>query len=368
MITSAEGDLLGADVEALVNTVNCVGVMGKGIALQFKRTYPENFRAYAIACKEDEVKLGQMFVFETNAITGPKWIINFPTKGHWKANSRLSDVDAGLDDLIRVIEDLGIKSIAVPPLGAGNGGLDWTNVEPLIRKRLGILSDVDVRLYAPEKKFRPIQGDAIKMSWGRSVLVQILHEYSLRRNAVEPWEDGEGASAMEIQKLMYFAQQLQPKLNLNFVQGRYGPYSEAVRHLIQSMEGSFLAGYGDGTQQVLDFMTISPTELGLERSAKLIENSHPEVQTLIVEPVMETIDGFEGNYGLELLSSVHWVVSHEGSRDPANATKAVQAWTERKGRLFTFGHISKAIVQLEMAGMLNAKTSEAAPNNLLASK
>lgn len=150
MITQAHGNLLEADVDALVNTVNTVGVMGKGIALQFRRAYPEMFTSYARAVKSHDVQLGVMHVWPTGAMAGPRLIINFPTKGHWRAPSRLEDVERGLDYLVRVIRQLGIRSIAVPPLGCGNGGLDWSVVEPLIRSKLSSVPDVDVRLYAPE--------------------------------------------------------------------------------------------------------------------------------------------------------------------------------------------------------------------------
>jgi O-acetyl-ADP-ribose deacetylase (regulator of RNase III) len=119
-----EGNLLDADADSLINTVNTVGVMGKGIALQFKQAYPGNFQAYEAACRHGEVRLGKMFTYETGLLGKPRLIINFPTKGHWRARSRLSDIKAGLVDLRQVIGERGIESIAVPPLGCGNGGLD----------------------------------------------------------------------------------------------------------------------------------------------------------------------------------------------------------------------------------------------------
>ncbi|GAA2666437.1 MULTISPECIES: macro domain-containing protein [Actinosynnema] len=154
MIENGAGDLLEADVEALVNTVNCVGVMGRGLALQFKRRYPESFESYARACEDGVVELGRMHVVERNAVTGPKYVVNFPTKGHWRSRSKLSDVETGLDDLVRVIEERSIKSIAIPPLGAGNGGLPWSDVEPLIRAKLAALPEVTVLLFTPSNADR----------------------------------------------------------------------------------------------------------------------------------------------------------------------------------------------------------------------
>lgn len=146
MIREMTGDLLRDDAQALVNAVNTVGVMGKGLALQFKRAFPEVFRTYQAACQRGEVQPGR--VLPVRLQSSDRWVLNFPTKRHWRQRSRLADIESGLDDLIRVIDELKIASVAVPPLGCGNGGLDWSVVRPLIIERLGVL-DCDVRLYGP---------------------------------------------------------------------------------------------------------------------------------------------------------------------------------------------------------------------------
>jgi O-acetyl-ADP-ribose deacetylase (regulator of RNase III) len=132
MIKYTRGNLLESKAEALVNTVNTVGVMGKGVALMFKSAYPENFKAYEAACRRNEVKVGHMFVTERQAMLGPKWIINFPTKQHWRGKSKMEWIEAGLEDLKRVIAEKNIHSIAIPPLGSGNGGLNWLEVRARI--------------------------------------------------------------------------------------------------------------------------------------------------------------------------------------------------------------------------------------------
>ena len=150
-ISECAGDLLADDSEALVNTVNTVGVMGKGIALQFKRAYPEVFKAYQAASRRGEIQLGHVQVVPTGRLTGnPRSIVNFPTKNHWRSKSRLSDIRDGLVDLVDRIEEFGIRSIAVPPLGCGNGGLRWSDVRPVIVDVLSELNDVEVHLYPPE--------------------------------------------------------------------------------------------------------------------------------------------------------------------------------------------------------------------------
>ena len=151
MIEIAKGNLLEARVEALVNTVNTVGVMGKGIALQFKEAFPAMFRDYAMACKTGDVRLGKMHVFDLGGLTGDRrWIINFPTKGHWRERSRLTDIEAGLEDLVDTVRRLGIRSIAIPPLGCGNGGLNWADVRPRIEAAFINSPDVNVLLFEPE--------------------------------------------------------------------------------------------------------------------------------------------------------------------------------------------------------------------------
>lgn len=153
MIEYKSGDLLREDVEALVNAVNCVGIMGRGIALQFKNAFPENFKAYAAACERNEVQPGRMLVFKTDRLTNPKYIINFPTKRHWREKSRIEDIDAGLVALVSEIRSRKIHSIAIPPLGSGLGGLDWANVRPRIEKSFGALDDIRVVIFESRDRF-----------------------------------------------------------------------------------------------------------------------------------------------------------------------------------------------------------------------
>jgi len=161
MITSRHGSLLQAPAEALVNTVNTVGVMGKGIALMFKQSFPANFHAYEEACKRKEVRVGRMFITETDASGVPRYIVNFPTKQHWRNPSRLEWIVEGLQDLRCVIEDKKISSIALPPLGCGNGGLDWAVVRPEIEKALGSLHSVHIDIFEPAEQRQNIARDAM---------------------------------------------------------------------------------------------------------------------------------------------------------------------------------------------------------------
>ncbi|MGV0050908.1 type II toxin-antitoxin system antitoxin DNA ADP-ribosyl glycohydrolase DarG [Mycobacterium colombiense] len=348
MITYGSGDLLAANTEALVNTVNCAGVMGKGIALQFKRRYPEMYKAYEKACNRGEVTIGKMFVFETGQLDGPRYIINFPTKKHWRAPSQLSYIDAGLADLVQVLRELKIGSVAIPPLGAGNGGLDWADVEPRLVSAFEELCDIHAVIYPPSGGTRAIEGvKAIRMTWGKAVILEAVRRYLQQRRALEPWEDPAGVSHLEIQKLMYFANDAEPSLALDFTPGRYGPYSELVRHQLQGMEGTFTVGLGDGTAKVLANEPISLTRDGIDALADyLATESTARRVSLIVDTVLRIIEGFEGPYGVELLASTHWVAKREGATEPAAAATAVRKWTKRKGRIYNDDRVSVALERI----------------------
>lgn len=178
MLQYKTGDILKEDAEAIINTVNCVGIMGRGIALQFKKAYPENFSVYATACEHKQVNPGKMFIFKTGELFNPKFIINFPTKRHWRGKSRIEDIKSGLKDLLIVIKKNDIKSIAIPPLGSGLGGLNWFQVKSLIEKAFIALEDVDVIVFEP--KGAPVTGEMVKnkkipnMTPGRAALVELI--------------------------------------------------------------------------------------------------------------------------------------------------------------------------------------------------
>lgn len=346
MINYSTKDIFETDVEAIVNTVNTVGVMGKGLALQFKRRYPSNFAAYKAACDAHEVTLGKMFVTESAEIGGPRWIINFPTKGHWKANSRLEDIQTGLKDLLKVIRELGISSIAVPPLGAGNGGLNWVEVRPVIQSALFALEDVRVEIIEPSNGHRELARPqkALTMTPTRALMIQLMLAYGKLRHTAEPWEDARAASHLEIQKLMYFADLAQPGLRLNFEQGHYGPFSDIVRLMLSEMEGEFVKGFGDGSDPVLQLVPIQVTDLAIERleavGADKVDKSLVEST---VASVISEVDGFEGPYPLELLASVSWAQRRTRSDDVDAVTAFIRGWNERKGRIFTPAHVGVAL-------------------------
>ena len=326
MIEPMQGDILQAKADALVNSVNCVGVMGRGIALQFRKAFPENFKVYEAACKREEVSPGKMLVFETGLLTGPRYVINFPTKRHWKGWSRIEDIDAGLRGLVKEIRDRGIRSVAVPPLGCGLGGLDWNVVRPRIIRAFLELPDVRVLLFEPagaptaEKMIR--ERRAPRMTPGRAVLIELMVRYLAA--VLDPF-----VSLLEIHKLMYFMQETGEPLKLNYEKGTYGPYAKNLRHVLSLIEGHLIVGYGDAQDNPERAIELLPGAAGMARG---FIASLPDTRARF-DRVARLIHGFETPYGMELLATVHWVLTHEGARSADDTIAATYSWNERK-RMF----------------------------------
>ncbi|MFY1651882.1 type II toxin-antitoxin system antitoxin DNA ADP-ribosyl glycohydrolase DarG [Solwaraspora sp. WMMB762] len=346
MIEVGHGNLLTADTDALVNTVNTVGVMGKGIALQFKRAYPDNFRSYHAACKRGEVRLGQMFVMDRGVIGPRRYIINFPTKEHWRSASKLDDIRAGLADLVAVVSRHNISSIAIPALGCGNGGLDWAKVRPLIEEACRKMPQVRAVVFAPEGAPLPASmPDATprpKLTELRALLVATIGAY-LARARLQEFRDG--ISELEVQKLAYFLQLAGAPLKLTFVRGRYGPYSESLTQVLATLEGHFLTGLGDRSSRVTDLAPIKPFAEGYEVANESVQRNPEHVSQLT--RVLDLVDGFEAPYSLELLATVHFAaVQDPPTADVAELTNRVASWSLRKARLFTDAHINLAANRL----------------------
>ena len=322
MIEFKKGDLLTADVEALVNTVNCVGIMGRGVALQFKERFPANFKAYETACRREEVQPGRMFVFETGMLTNPKFIINFPTKRHWRGKSRMEDIASGLLALSDEIRDRGIKSIAIPPLGSGLGGLNWSEVRPRIEAELRGFNDLRVVVYEPNGTPANFKAREVPdMTAGRAALVALMNRYL--GGLMDPF-----VSLLEVHKLMYFMQEAGEPLRLKYEKAPYGPYAKNLSHVLKAIEGHLVSSYADGGDKP-------------DKELELVPGAVKEAETFLVDKqetvsrfdrVGELVEGFETPFGLELLSTVHWVVNHEGAKSAQDATLQVHNWSDHKKR------------------------------------
>lgn len=346
MIKRTQGDILKVDAEALVNTVNCVGFMGRGIAAQFSRAFPENLRAYELACKRQEVQPGRMFIVELGQLMNPRYIVNFPTKRHWRGKSRIEDIESGLKSLVADVRRLGIHSIAIPPLGCGLGGLDWTDVRPRIEQAFAPLKDVQVLLFEPSgppPADRMARSVAIpKMTPGRAVLVSLIHRYLA--GLMDPF-----VSLLEIHKLLYFAQEAGEHLSLKYKKATYGPYAENLRHVLKHIEGHFLTGYADGGDSPDKQLELVP---GAVDDAIAFLAGVPETRAHF-DRVVELVEGFETPFGMELLATVHWVATRELAADADAAIERVYTWNERK-REFSERQIRLAWEVLASKGWLHA--------------
>jgi O-acetyl-ADP-ribose deacetylase (regulator of RNase III) len=325
MIRFARGNLLEAEVEAVVNTVNTVGVMGKGIALMFKEAHPENFRLYAAACKRGEVRVGRMFVTERGSLSGPRWIINFPTKKDWRGKTRIEWIDEGLEDLRRVVRELGIRSLAVPPLGCGQGGLDWRDVRPRIEKALADLDGVDVVVYEPTSRYQNVAKKAgvEELTPARALIAELVRRY---------WVLGIECSLLEVQKLAWFLEQaierrsMENPLQLRFQADKYGPYADRLRHLLDSLDGSYLhceRRLADARPSDLTWFD----EPKRERIDLYLRTSAASTFTEALEETSQLIDGFQSPHGMELLATVDWLLTrHDCEPTVAAIRERLKDW------------------------------------------
>lgn len=320
MIEYKIGDIFANDAEAIVNTVNCVGVMGRGLALQYKNKYPQNFKEYANACKDEQVVPGKMFVHQTGQLTNPKYIINFPTKRHWKANSKIEDIESGLDDLVKVIDKLNIKSISIPPLGSGLGGLNWQIVKQKIEDKLSNI-DCDIVVFEPlEQKIKKTTAQEVpNMTAGRAALVELMDRYL--KGLMDPF-----VSLLEVHKLMYFMQEAGESLRLKYKKAHYGPYADNLRHVLNTIEGHMLVGYEDGGDAPTKQLKLVD---GTVKNAKKFLADKTQTQQNF-KKVAQLVDGFETPFGLELLATVHWVVKYEKASSFDEIVNKIYDWNERK--------------------------------------
>jgi O-acetyl-ADP-ribose deacetylase (regulator of RNase III) len=341
MLTLKTGNIIKADAEALVNTVNCVGIMGKGIALQFKKAFPETyFNHYQKACRNNELAPSKIHVWKTDSFLNPKYIINFPTKRHWKEKSKYEYIESGLKSLVSEIKRLGIRSIAIPPLGSGLGGLEWRKVREMIDTAFSELPEVETLVYepkgAPAAREMPVRVAKPKMTLARALFIKLMQYYS--RHAYR-------LTLLEIQKLAYFLQESGVNLRLNYVKHLYGPYAHNLNKVLEIMEGHYIRGYGD-TQKPDMEITLLP-DASTQADAYLDQHENVRVQ---LEKVNRLVDGFETPYGMELLASVHWILKHQKVQD---IVEAMNKWSIRKRNLFKADHIKVAYKHLKDEGWIN---------------
>ena len=348
MITYTTGNLLESEAVALVNTVNTVGVMGKGIALMFKDRFKLNYDLYRSACEDGEVKTGELFITKTNALVGPVWIINFPTKEHWRSKSKLIWISSGLEKLREFIVENKIESIAIPPLGSGNGGLDWRDVKPEIEKRLDNLENCQVIVFEPTSKYQNVskRNGVEKLTPARAIIAELVRSY---------WVLGMECSLLEIQKLAWFAERFIEKsggknpLNLAFKADKFGPYATKLGHLLNALDGSYL----HCEKRISDASPIDVIWFDEAKHQTLelyIDGAEFSPYKDALEKTVQLIDGFESPFGMELLATVDWLITNDG-RKPATSSiqHGLAEWPRgatRKKKIFNERAIQIALSRL----------------------
>lgn len=358
MIKYAEGNLLQAPADALVNTVNEVGVMGKGIALMFADAFPENARAYVQACKIGQVRVGHMFVTEHTELIQPRWIINFPTKKHWRGDSRLEWIRTGLVDLVRVINERQIRSIAIPPLGCGNGGLDWSVVRPEIERALADLPNVEVLIFAPTRTYQNVSKTEglEKLTPARALISELVRRYAIL---------GLECTNLEVQKLAWFLQRsvlasgLKDPLDLRFKANIYGPYAERLRHLVNGLDGTYLSS----VKRLSDAGPFDLIWFNDSRRSQVDEYLHTDKARAYLPALEATgklIDGFESPLGMELLATVDWLIAEGGYQpDIGSIRDGIAKWPGggssalRKQKIFDDRLLGLALERLTLATSTN---------------
>lgn len=344
-ITFKSGDMFSDSAEALINTVNCVGVMGKGVALEFKKRWPDNYKAYKKICADKKLEPGKLFVFDNSSLldtSSPKYLINFPTKMHWKSKSKISYVEDGLDALVKLVKDRGIRSVAMPPLGCGNGGLDWNDVQPLIKDKLSQLEGVDFIVYAPREATDLPEHETpnVQMTFERATLLKALGD-------LEAIFDG-CFDRISLQKIAYFLQVFGINFQLKFSRNLYGPYSGVLKKAYVHMEKlDLISGFSSGES------TAHVTHSAYALAEDFLQQNGYEDATKAITKLGHLIEGYESPYGLELLSSIHWLAAHEGHAPVEKIIIELIAWNSEKRGRFSENSIRSAFERLESDGILN---------------
>lgn len=346
MISYVKGNLLDSQAEALVNTVNTVGVMGKGLALQFKEQFPENYRKYREVCKNKAFNVGQVFETTEHTVGGDKIIINFPTKTTWREPSRYSYIEEGLVALKKLLIEREIKSVAIPPLGTRNGGLDWDRVRLMIENSLSDL-DCDIIIYEPNEIIVDrMKAERVRLTPARAMMLDVLCDLV---------SQGEFVSEFAAEKVVYFLQRFGAKeaFNLKFLPAFYGPYSGKVRYVLRYLNGSYLMGLEEMSQKPFEPIWLLP-DIHDDVTSFLRKGGNGNYAS-ISSTTKDFLDGFYSNYSLEILSTVDYILGHDSrlskwrNEGISNVVRKVHEdisnWSNRKDRLFGEERNIKIVVE-----------------------
>lgn len=340
MLHYTTGNLLDSQAEVLVNTVNTVGVMGKGIALQFKEAYPHNFSVYRTACREGAFQIGQILAVADQDAFGPRTIVNFPTKQHWRSPSRYEYIEAGLVALAQYLIETRPAGIAIPPLGCGNGGLEWERVREMIEQHLADLP-LEIYLYAPNPAIRQQLRESspereIELTPARAMLLQGLFLYE---------DEGDPASLFVANKIAYFLQLLGQPMRLTFKKHYYGPYAPQMNAFARVFNGSFLRGLEQGNARPFE-----PLPLNYDRYPELADYLERELtpeQRQLLRQLDELLTGYKSAYALEVLATVACIRQENPGYGVAEIIAEAEQWSTRKKYLLQPRHVRLALERLQ---------------------
>lgn len=341
MIQFLKGNLLDSTAAALVNTVNTVGVMGKGIALQFKEAFPVNNRKYIEACKAGTLYPGKLLaVKDHNALLGEKLIINFPTKKHWRHPSKYEYIEEGLKALVILIKEQSVKSIAIPPLGCGNGGLNWSRVKQMIIQHVEPLN-LETYVYEPNNEVKQILQDKkntkpVKLTPARAQLLYLLFYYESL---------GEYSSLFSANKLAYFLQRMGEKMRLTFVAFHYGPYAQQIEHVLYALNGTYLKGFEQREAKAFEPLLLNYEKLTEVKS--YVERELNAEQKTRLHRLVNLIDGFQSELSLEVLASVDYILASHPGYGEKEILNEIQSWSERKSKLIKEEYVGIAYSHLK---------------------
>lgn len=346
MIINIKGNLLESDAEALVNTVNTVGIMGKGIALQFREAFPENYRIYKRACQNNELHVGELLITqESTLLHGMKTIVNFPTKIHWRYPSEYSYIAQGLKTLRKEIKERHISSIAIPPLGSHNGGLDWMKVKEMVETELEGMN-CKIYLYEPSDSIiEKMKSERIRLTPARAMMLMVAADMN---------RYGEFASVFALEKAIYFLQRFggQEIFKIDFKPYIYGPYSGGkVAHVLYRMNGSYIKGMVGMQNRPFDYIWL--TDDAAKDAYSFISNHENKELMEICSNTMKFLSPYYSNYSLELLSTVDYVLNNKqdfenwrNQEEEAILQKLRQKlhdWSSRKEKMFKAEHLELAV-------------------------
>lgn len=322
------GDLLKSSAEALVNTVNCEGYMGKGIAYQFKMQYPENNKDYVRACKSGELTVGKLHYFKEKG----KIIVNFPTKNKWRANSRIEYINDGLDELIKLISQLNIKSIAIPPLGSGNGGLIWSEVKEIIETKLSVIDKmVDIFIYEPSKNYVSLPTIEPKLSMSALVLMEMK-------------KDLNKFDTLRLQKTGYFTNIFAKEPYFEFKKHKYGPYANSIAIISRSIREFQKYHNVKNTQEAYKILYNKIVSEKIENKMKTLTPS--------ILKATQYVNSIETNHELECIATVAFIIEKQNGLSEKEILQYFKNCSVDKATRFSNDDILEGINKLYNDGII----------------